>query len=141
MGNEVALVGSAGSGHIARPAGIRVNLVSPADLFPGGFWHHVEQTNPAVLQAASGYRSSGDSVGPRSRRSGGIPCQSAASFITGANLRVTAARSSRNSEAAADARFSRRAIAPHGDAGRRHIPLANHELRLASAGTASGDLS
>jgi len=86
-----ALVGLGGQWATALgAAGIRVNLVSPGPIyFAGGFWHHIEQTNPAVLQAAERLSVFGRLGRPEEVAAAVTFLASpAASFITGANLRI-----------------------------------------------------
>lgn len=86
-----ALVGLGGQWATALgSSGIRVNLVSPGPIyFKGGFWHHIEQTNPAVLQGAERVSVFGRLGKPEEVAAAVTFLASpAASFITGANLRV-----------------------------------------------------
>lgn len=70
--------------------GIRVNAVSPGPiLFPGGFWDEVRKANPPMMERASQLPALGR-LGTPEEVAGAIAFLSspAASYITGANLRI-----------------------------------------------------
>jgi 3-oxoacyl-[acyl-carrier protein] reductase len=72
------------------PKGVRVNAISPGPiLFPGGFWDHVGQSNPAMLERAAqlpamGRLGTDDEVA----KAAVFLASPAASYVTGTNFRI-----------------------------------------------------
>lgn len=71
---------------------IRCNAISPGPVhFPGGFWDHIKQAVPAAFERAAALSPMGRHATPQEVAAAAVFLASpAASYITGANLRVDA---------------------------------------------------
>ncbi len=72
------------------PKGVRVNAISPGPiLFPGGFWDHVGQANPAMLERAAQLPAMGRlGTDEEVAKAAVFLASPAASYVTGTNFRI-----------------------------------------------------
>jgi 3-oxoacyl-[acyl-carrier protein] reductase len=84
----VSLVGQWASA--LGPKGIRVNAISPGPIdFPGGWWDHVRESNPAAHSYAAGLSALGRMGTPEEvANAAAFLASPAAAYVTGANLRI-----------------------------------------------------
>ena len=84
----VNLVGQWGA--VLGPRNVRVNAVSPGPIdFPGGWWDGIRQANPDAYKRAGAFAALGRLGTPEEVAAAVVWLASpAASFVTGANLRV-----------------------------------------------------